>query len=183
MGSGREKRTRVGSVGGRSRLGTGDVDVDADADADRDTPGSSAPGPSSSSETSSDSSSDLTPPSPPQQIPVEPETPALPPPPPHSQTKSTKPKLYVPKDNNVNRNERNSKALTRRQRKALGLPKLHLPQQRSSSSATGGAGKIIIPGGKWKGRQSDGTVVSVVHDGEGGGNEEWRMEKEWDWKS
>ena len=128
-----ERRGRVGSVGGRSRLGTGDVDVDADAD--RDTPGLSAPG-ASSSETSSDSSSDVTSPSPPpQQIPVEPETPALPPPPPHSQTKSAKPKSYVPKDNNVNRNESNCKALTRRQRKALGLPKSRLPQQRSSSSA------------------------------------------------
>ena len=113
MGSGREKRTGVGSVIGRSRLGTGDVNVDADAD----------------------------------RIEIHQLYQHLVP---HLLLKRVQihlrilplllhhlnkfqwnlklqrchppPPNHVPKDNNVNRNESNSKALTRRQRKALGLP-------------------------------------------------------------
>jgi len=67
-----------------------------------------------------------------------------------------------------------SKPLTRRQRKALGLPKLR-PNLTSSSSSSIGAGKIVIPGGKWKGRQGQDSTVGVVIDGDaGGGDEEWR---------
>ena len=173
-GSGREeKRSRVGSTG-RSRLGFRD-DLDADAgsgssnmdrDGDRDTPGLSAPG-SSSETTSSDSFSDLASPSPPPQ--VEPDmlsapmmvSSSSPPPPP----RSPKSKLKI----QDNKGGGNSKPLTRRQRKALGLPK---PRHNLTSSA--GAGKIIIPGGKWKGRQSQDTAVVGVVDGDGGGDEEWR---------
>lgn len=177
-GSGREeKRSRVGpaGVGGRSRLGfRGDLDADAgsnmDRDGDRDTPGLSAPG--SSSETSSESFSDLASPSPPPQV----ESDILPAlmvvsSPPHSQqTKSpTKSKLKINASYSAQDNKGGGKPLTRRQRKALGLPKL-----RPHLAATG-AGKIIIPGGKWKGRQSQDTAVGVVVDGDGGGgDEEWR---------
>jgi OTU domain-containing protein 3 len=170
-GSGRnEKRSRVGSVsvGGRSRLGmasgtSGDVDV-GNMDGDRDTPGLSAPG-SSSSE---DSSSDLTSPSPPPQVDPAPSVASSSAPPEslstHPQIKSPKSKVgknssYSTQDNN---DGGSIKSLTRRQRKALGLPK--------RLALSSGAGKIIIPGGKWKGPQSVG--VGVVVDGDG--DEEWR---------
>ena len=147
------KRTRVGSVGvgGQSKLGPESAEIDQDTnhmdvDVDGDTPGLSAPG--SSSEITSDSSSDLTSPSPPPHsipVEVEPSTET-----PHSQPKSP---------------THDSKPLTRRQRKALGLPKPRPP---------GSAGKIIIPGGKWKGRQSQGAAAAVgVVDGDGG-DEEWK---------
>ena len=151
---------------------SGDLDADAgnmDGDGDGDTPGLSAPG-SSSSEISSDSFSDVTSSPPPQteQATMVVSSP-LPPPPSNSQTKSPKAKLKI--GSSYQDSKGGSKQLTRRQRKALGLPKPRPPL--SSSSA--GAGKIIIPGGKWKGRQSQNqdTAVGVV-DEDGGGDEEWR---------
>jgi hypothetical protein len=181
-GSGREeKRSRLGSTGvrGRSRLGFrgGDLDAAADADSsimdrdgDRDTPGLSAPG--SSSEPSSDSFSDLTSPSPPPNNQVEPAPMVVSSPPPHSQQTKSPPKSK-PKINSSYSTQGGGggKQLTRRQRKALGLPKARPPPHLTSSA---GVGKIVIPGGKWKGRQSQDTVVGVVVDGDGGGDEEWR---------
>ncbi len=56
-----------------------------------------------------------------------------------------------------------TKSLTRRQRKALGLPK---PRKTATSLiddgglAGGSAGKIVIPGGKWKGRADQSQIMT-----------------------
>ncbi|KAJ6490252.1 hypothetical protein C8R47DRAFT_1177089 [Mycena vitilis] len=44
-----------------------------------------------------------------------------------------------------------AKPMTRRQRKALGLPKTRTTAAAASASAKGGAGKIVIPGGRYEG--------------------------------
>lgn len=48
-----------------------------------------------------------------------------------------------------------TKPLTRRQRKALGLPK---PRSVLVAKRSGGAGKIVIPGGKYSGKKTRGRV-------------------------
>ena len=138
---GREKRsrTRAGSeavAGGHDM----DVDVDGEAEASPDTPGLSAPGTSSSSEMSSEAS-DGTPSTSPSPAP---EVAPVPVPP----VSASAPK-----------------ALTRRQRKALGLPK-----PRSALGPPGAsAGKIVIPGGRWTGRP---MPTAATADAEA--DEEWR---------
>ena len=144
--------------------------MDRDGDGDRDTPGLSAPG--SSSGTSSDSFSDLTSPSPPPVNQAEPVPMVVSSPLPHSQRTKSPPKSKL-KINSSYFTQGGGKQLTRRQRKALGLPKIRPPPHLTSSSSSAGAGKIVIPGGKWKGRQSQDTAVGVVVDGDGG-DEEWR---------
>jgi len=70
--------------------------------------------------------------------------------------------------------------LTRRQRKALGLPKprKEIPVDTHGSNGTStslSAGKIVIPGGKWKGK-GDSTELANAVDGlaDMQGNAEWR---------
>jgi OTU domain-containing protein 3 len=48
-----------------------------------------------------------------------------------------------------------TKTLTRRQRKALGLPK---PRSVLVAKQSAGAGKIVIPGGKYSGKKTRGRV-------------------------
>ncbi|KAF8153911.1 hypothetical protein B0H34DRAFT_809552 [Crassisporium funariophilum] len=212
-GSGREKRSRLTSrlgLGLASGVGVGVgsvdaaggevlVDVDGDGEeADAGTPGLSAPGSSSSSSSTSaselelememdrdrdrdlDAMSELSSPSP-SPSPA-PEAPPL---------------LSTPKKKGGylqhQHNAGGEKALTRRQRKALGLPK---PRTGAAVGAAGGkagtgtgtgTGKIVIPGGRWKGRDSapgtgaggnggngagGGGAVNVV--GNEGEEEEWR---------
>lgn len=135
-----------------------DVEADvADEEADPDTPGLSAGGSSSLSCTSSSST---------------PSSSASPSPPPPA-TRHDSP-------------SRHEKPLTRRQRKALGLPKPRaaLSYGRGTGSGlgagvsvsgrkktgAGAAGKIVIPGGRWKGK-----VQVAVRDGEEGADDgEWR---------
>jgi hypothetical protein len=58
------------------------------------------------------------------------------------------------------------KPLTRRQRKALGLPKLR--------KAGLSAGKIVIPGGKWKGSGDGAEPTTAVLAADNLASEEWR---------
>lgn len=69
-----------------------------------------------------------------------------------------------------------SKPLTRRQRKAMGLPK---PRSAPLAKKGGGAGKIVIPGGKYKKAAGGGRVREADEDDEDGDGEgddkgEWR---------
>jgi hypothetical protein len=86
------------------------------------------------------------------------------------------------------------KQLTRRQRKALGLPKQRnvppylasaaaggkMGTKGASASASASAGKIVIPGGKWTGRSSSSasstSLIPAVADPSRvvGVDEEWR---------
>jgi len=68
------------------------------------------------------------------------------------------------------------KQLTRRQRKALGLPKQrNVPPYLASGAkgASASAGKIVIPGGRWTGRSSSAAAIPGVAD-PSGVEEEWR---------
>jgi len=78
-----------------------------------------------------------------------------------------------------------TKTLTRRQRKALGLPK---PRSVLVAKRSAGAGKIVIPGGKYSGKKARGRVgasddddndegveVEVREEEEEDGKAEWRM--------
>ncbi|KAF9528849.1 hypothetical protein CPB83DRAFT_835574 [Crepidotus variabilis] len=65
------------------------------------------------------------------------------------------------------------KPLTRRQRKALGLPKLRKGQSVPTTGLS--AGRIVIPGGKWRGRSSvDSGTAAVGVQQDGITEEEWR---------
>jgi OTU domain-containing protein 3 len=72
------------------------------------------------------------------------------------------------------------KQLTRRQRKALGLPKQrNVPPYLASGAkgASASAGKIVIPGGRWTGRASSASATAIpgVADPDPSGvEEEWR---------
>ncbi|CAA7264042.1 unnamed protein product [Cyclocybe aegerita] len=179
---GQEKRSRrrVGSRSGR------DVDVLPDTqgppeaeemlidvehvDPDADTPGLSAPGTSSSSSSSasSDAGSDLSSSSSTSPSPEPVEQPTLNPSPlvePTGLSKRAKQK-YI-----HGHTAGGEKHLTKRQRKALGLPKV-----RSANAPVGSvvsAGKIVIPGGRWKGRIGGDSAVGVV-EGEADADGEWR---------
>ena len=69
------------------------------------------------------------------------------------------------------------KPLTRRQRKALGLPKVR-PARAGDAHANAigtSAGKIVIPGGRWKGRSGDGGDGAQVQVADSlAADEEWR---------
>jgi OTU domain-containing protein 3 len=158
---GREKRsrTRGASMAADDGLATpaavgDDMVVDVDGEAEADTPGLSATGSTSSSETSSEVASEVsslsTSPSPaPEPAVVPAATPKKP--------------ARFPHPHAVH----GEKALTRRQRKALGLPK----QRRAAPPPGVSAGKIVIPGGRWTGRPLPPVAAGGT---ESEADEEWR---------
>ncbi|KAF5329656.1 hypothetical protein D9619_009192 [Psilocybe cf. subviscida] len=169
---GREKRSRVrlGSVsltgGPAEENDTGRDSMELEADGGADTPGLSAPSSvaSSADSVSSESSSELSsPPSSSSPSPA-PEPIIVAPPTPKK-----------PYGSHQGATPAGEKALTRRQRKALGLPKPRKLNNADMGSLPGGrvsAGKIIIPGGRWTGRPASPPGVAVA--GGDAGDEEWR---------
>ncbi|PPQ75155.1 hypothetical protein CVT26_012192 [Gymnopilus dilepis] len=206
----KRSRRRIGSLSAKDVLpGAGgegegeedmdiDVDIDGDAETGTGTPALSAPGTSSSSssETGSEVASELS--SPPASVSPSPppghgdaqsasaSVPPLPLPPsalesPKSPMSPGKLKKRFQHQHHV----QGEKALTRRQRKALGLPKARPGMHVNGAGAVGvggvggvSAGKIVIPGGRWVGNAAGPGVTEggagAGAGGEGGVEEEWR---------
>ncbi|KAF4611912.1 hypothetical protein D9613_004015 [Agrocybe pediades] len=161
-----------------------DIDVDVDGEVELDTPALSAPGSSSSSTFSSSLSEVSLSPSPePPSTTVELVEEAAPPSPVTHPTPS-KPLKKGTQRYQQQRHLEQSQAsggkeekLTRRQRKALGLPKARKVFTAGTLGApsAGGisAGKIVIPGGRWTGRELPKNAAEQAA-ADAAAEEEWR---------
>ncbi|KAG9217661.1 hypothetical protein CCMSSC00406_0003650 [Pleurotus cornucopiae] len=146
-GVARRTRSRLAAVSYSLPSSTTDQ-MNTDDPEDVDTPDLSAPGSSSSS-------------SPPDSVA---SSSASSPPPTHD------PQTAVPPEEPVI-----TRPLTRRQRKALGLPK----PRAALGNSTRGAGKIVIPGGRFKGSASKKTVRVKNEDHDDGEDADDDEEAEW----